>query len=106
MPDSPNTAARQPPGCQGAVDAMTRVRSTLSLALTLERANNMLRESHDSQQQARYGVASFMEALLHDANAYAGFQYLTSAGVTNGVDGFDAVDESRRVYMLHGSIPR
>ena len=76
-------------------------RKTVPVALIIERANHFLAESEDAQQDERYGVAGLLEAVLLDVGAYAGFSFLPAAGVTNGVDGFDALDTSRRQYNVH-----
>lgn len=83
-------------------------RKTIPVATILERGNHFLANSPDNKQQERYAVADFMEVLLHDADAYAGYHHLDSAGVNydaiqRGED-FDARDDSRRHYNLHVSI--
>lgn len=86
-------------------------RKTIEVATVLERGNHFLANSPYSKQAERRAVANFMEVLLHEADAYAGFSYLPEAGVNyeaieRGED-FDAEDESRRHYShynLHVSI--
>lgn len=84
------------------------MRKTLDVRLIIERANTFLATSDDDKIGQREGVASFLEALLHDANAYAGFGYLPSAGVNyDGIargERFAADDESRRRYNTHAKL--
>lgn len=87
---------------------MARPRQNVKVATILERGNHYLRESDDRNQRERLAVAGFMETLLHDADAYAGFTYTAAAGVNYAAiergDGFECEDESRRVYHRHSSL--
>ena len=75
-------------------------RKTVPIALILERANHFLANSDDNQREQRLGVASFLETLLHSADAYAGFGYLPAAKSQTDIDGngWNAEDDSRRNY--------
>ena len=77
---------------------MAKARKTIEVSSVLRMTNFYLKNSPDSEQRERYAIANLCEGILTEANAYAGFGYLDSANVTNGVDGFQADDESRRVY--------
>jgi hypothetical protein len=79
------------------------MRKTLKTERVLELGNTFLRESADDQRAQRLGVASFLEAMLHEADAYKGYQHLDSAGVNYDEiargGSFSAADDSRRVYL-------
>lgn len=81
------------------------VRKTVKVVDALYAANYFLKESEDEKVAERRATASFLEVLLHKADAYAGYQHLVSAGVNYDeiAQGkpFKAVDESRRFYLYH-----
>jgi hypothetical protein len=110
-------------------------RKTLHTKTILDTANNMLANSVPELRKEREGIAALLESLLHEAGAYAGFQYLESAGVdherwheawakhraiaeirkANGIVGYNndqprwedyCADDSRRVYLLHRTLAR
>ncbi len=87
---------------------MARARKTLATAAVIEKANTMLRESPASSREIRIGIAGLLESLLHDADAYAGFQYLGSAGVNyDGIERgeeFYCEDDTRRMYYTKAAI--
>jgi hypothetical protein len=67
-------------------------RKTVKVETLLNQANSYLKNTAPDQVELRRGVCSFIETVLFEANAYAGFGYLDSpyvAGVT---------DDSRRSY--------
>lgn len=77
-------------------------RKTVELKYAVESANHFLRESEDSLQGQRKGVASFLETLLFAADVYAGYSYLPSAELMREEGALvDIGDDSRRVYYLH-----
>lgn len=83
------------------------MRKTVNITTVLERGNYFLKNSEPDKRAAREATANFMETLLHDADAYAGFGYLDSAGVDHDAPKFTAKDESRRHYCTHkGLRPR
>jgi hypothetical protein len=74
---------------------------TIKVTVALDRANYFLENSPDEAAREREAVANFLETLLHSANAYAGFNYLPSAGVVRDLEeGYatSIADESRRKY--------
>lgn len=75
-------------------------RKTIPVATAVDRANYFLEHSGDDQAEQRKGVASFLEALLTDADAYAGFSYTHKAGFSY-TGHFQAADETRRQYNVH-----
>jgi hypothetical protein len=81
------------------------MRKTLPVATIVDRANHFLAHSVIGVADERKGVASFLEALLTDADAYAGFSYLNTAGVNyDGIAAgqpFEALDDTRRQYNVH-----
>jgi hypothetical protein len=105
-------------------------RKNVKVLTILERGNHFLANSPDSDRAERVATANFMETLLHDADAYAGFQYLGSAevdheqwheawewyhrqienGKRGGVDVFPpdwdhfCKDDSRRLYLTHKNL--
>lgn len=83
------------------------MRKTVNITTVLERGNYFLKHSNDSQAAARAATANFMETLLRDADAYAGFGYLDTAGVDHDAPTFTCKDETRRHYYTHkGLRPR
>jgi hypothetical protein len=83
-------------------------RTTVKLSDVLTRVNKWNRESM-SPRASRDGWNSLLEMLLHDANVYAGFGYLTQdevpameePGIIRGDEGNVFPDESRRFYYVH-----
>jgi hypothetical protein len=84
---------------------MPAVRKTVPVTTAIDRANHFLEHTDDDQREQRLGVASFLEALLIDANAYSGFSYTEKAGVNHDAikqgEPFKALDDSRRLYYVH-----
>jgi hypothetical protein len=86
------------------------MRKTIPVTTAIERGNHFLANSEDDQTAQRAGVASFLEALLHEADAYAGFNYLPSAQVSHPYDEarrttvFHAEDETRRFYYVKAGL--
>lgn len=81
---------------------MAQRRVNISALEVLTRTNDFLRLSPDPMQRERLAIASFTEGLLINANVYAGFMYLDSAGMQRE-EGIvvDFEDESRRMYYTH-----
>lgn len=83
-------------------------RKTVPVATIVERGNHFLANSkaNGTDQAKREAVASFVETLLHEADAYAGFNYLPSSGMVKDEEGYavDFKDESRRFYYLHRKV--
>lgn len=90
------------------------MRKTVQVVDLIEQANNFLLMSDESKRAERLGVCTFIENILHDAGAYAGFNYLYQRHLDEaGVKGkpgiiFDDVDhnhqypdDSRRFYFVH-----
>ena len=63
---------------------MPRPRKTIDLASVVEVGNRMLADSQDDKAEGRVAVAIFLEEILRQANAYAGFAYTDT---TTGPDG-------------------
>jgi hypothetical protein len=59
----------------------------------------MLAASPDDYDRERSGIASFLEALLHDADAYRGFGYLPTEWNAGGTALRDDYDDTRRRYI-------
>jgi hypothetical protein len=57
---------------------MARIRKTASIAAVLKRTNHRLLHS-TCEPGFRQGIASGLEAILHEAGLYAGFGYLSDA---------------------------
>ncbi len=88
-------------------------RQTIKVATVLEFANRRLKEpdGHYSNPEYRRGIASLLEAVLHETGNYEGFQYheWTNGGyaqweaagkpVGPGVMAQFIGDETRRVYF-------
>ena len=76
------------------------------VAKLIKQANFFLLNSGDDYKQGREVLASFIEGVLHDANKYKGFRYLTQAemkpgfsyGVEHRPEGNVFPDETRRQY--------
>lgn len=102
-----------------------KARKTVNVSKVLEVANKLLALPNDEVHNAAYrrGVTSLLEATLHDANVYAGFNYLAwiseggceqwrkdnealGAPANAPVISTEAYlgDESRRVYYSHSSL--
>lgn len=82
---------------------MPRRRSTVPLTHIVRVANRMI--EHAPTAAERLALAIFLETLLHDANAYAGFQLARSEFLPADEQTDDTVlrpdsDDSRRVYFL------
>lgn len=81
------------------------VRKTVKVALILERTNHYLRESADECNRERQAIMDLCGVLLSDAGAYAGFNYLPSAGVNYDAiehgETFAAADETRTFFYTH-----
>ncbi len=85
-------------------------KKTISVALILKRANARLAQPDSKAKQLgggvgqlrgvsyREGVASLLEFVLHEADAYAGFGYLDERYVEG------KTDESRRCYYVHSKL--
>ena len=76
-------------------------RKTVKVSIVLDRANYYLKHSPDENVRERDAIAALCEGLLHDANAYAGYNYLESAEVDYDAPRFTCKDETRRFYYLH-----
>lgn len=72
-------------------------RKTIKVTSILRMGNHFLKESDDSAIDERQATANFMESILHHADAYAGFQYLDSAGVDH--DGWNAAWDRHRAVV-------
>lgn len=57
------------------------MRKTVEVTELLRMANHFLANSEDDKQSERFATANFIESVLHYAGAYAGFDYLASAGI-------------------------
>jgi hypothetical protein len=82
-------------------------RKTIKIAALVTLVNERNRVS-TCQPDIRHGWNAILEEVLHKADAYAGYGYLTAsevpagqkAGVTGEVGRFTFPDESRRRYYL------
>jgi hypothetical protein len=86
-------------------------RKTIAVERVLELANHYLRTSDGAEskmEHKRMGVASLLEAILAECDAYSGYSYLGAdqvaagckPGIARDADGavIDFPDVSRRVY--------
>ena len=72
------------------------MRKTANIADLIATANHQL--AYAGTREARRGIAGLLEAVLHDANAYAGYGYLPSE--LNARAGLiDDYDDTRRFYF-------
>lgn len=93
---------------------MSRPRKTLRIADVVDKVNHMNRES-TCDAGKRAGWNALLESLLHDADAYKGYNNLGSVNVPEGhapgikwiedgdgygLPNFDGCDDTRRVYHL------
>lgn len=92
------------------------VKKTLKVADIVAKGNHFLKHSYDIAAMERVGVAHFLETILHMADAYNGYVYLTedamktsefgkSIGIIHGHDQDPPVpnvypDETRRQYWI------
>lgn len=77
------------------------MRKTVEVVTAIEKANFFLANTQDEMSAERKGVASFLETLLMQAGAYAGFRYLESAGITRNEQGYAAsIDDETRVEYI------
>jgi hypothetical protein len=101
-----------------------KARKTVNVSKVLDVANKLLAlpESEDHNASFRAGVASVLGAVLFDANAYAGFNYLAwvqggfeqwkkdnealGASASEPVISTEAYlgDQTRRFYYTHSSL--
>ena len=89
-------------------------RKTLEVATLVTMANNYLKNSEDENTRERLVIADFVDSILHKADQYNGFAYLTSDDMANSTNGKsigiefteqnDPVmhDQSRRRYWMKG----
>lgn len=76
-------------------------RKTIAIQAVKDHANKMLRDSVPEVRAQREGICGFMDALLHDAGAYAGFNYLDDQFKVEGDRGSglrEGYDPTRRFY--------
>jgi hypothetical protein len=86
---------------------MSQPRKTIKIADLVALVNRHNRES-TCQSDVRHGWNALLEDVLHGADAYAGFGYLSAAevppghqpGIVGEPDHFSFPDESRRRYYL------
>ena len=72
-------------------------RKTIKIDMLKERANNMLKSDYTSIEQ-REGVMDLMSAVLMEANAYDGFNYLNKFELKDGLKpGINYSDERTMV---------
>jgi len=92
------------------------LKKTRHVGELIDMANHFLLNTADEAKGERLGVASFLESILHQADAYKGFNYLSadqmsksfrgkSVGVvwTGGEPGIgkpEFPDQSRRMYHV------
>lgn len=79
-------------------------RKTASVSAIIDRVNAML--SHDGvPQEEKRGACIVLESVLFDANVYAGFGYLPSAGLRNpGQPSVSVENEYDRKYHKHSCL--
>jgi hypothetical protein len=83
-------------------------RKTIEVAYLVQKGNYFLAHSEDEQREQRLGVCSMIELALHNADAYAGYSHLDTAGVNYEAiaagERFadNHVDDTRRAYMQKG----
>lgn len=89
-------------------------RKTLEVITLVSMANNYLKNSEDENTKERLVIADFISSILHKADQYNGFAYLTSDDMANSTNGKsigiefteqnDPVmhDHSRRRYWIKG----
>lgn len=75
-------------------------RTTVNVLDWLDKANTFLKNSPDEQRERRLGVASLLEAILHETKNYAGFIYLPDVVKNSGTPEQVITDDSRRHYLL------
>lgn len=76
------------------------MRRTLDVTRILEMGNYFLANSKPEEREARQATANFLESMLHCAGAYAGFQYLASAGLKSDPTYNEAWDRYRSVIEI------
>ncbi len=74
-------------------------RTTIDVLDVLDKANTFLKISPDDQRDRRLGVASLLEAILHQTKNYAGFNYLPGIVKNCGTPEQVITDDSRRYYI-------
>jgi hypothetical protein len=88
-------------------------RKTVKVADIVSRINGMIAATPDEMTRERQALAMALETILFDANAYAGFNYLTSEWLPESERDYKAghmlrpdYDDTRRVYATHSGLVR
>lgn len=78
---------------------MTSKRKTYKIETLIEKVNGMLMGSAPDEGEARQGMATVLESVLHETGNYRGFSYLPTEWKADGSGLRDGFDDTRRRYF-------